>query len=135
MFTSNIYSPLLHGLRVEVRDHHLPPSGRRACQARPWGNSLMNLYQIMAHPHSVFWRDVLLPNGVVQCFSTFFASRHPWSAISIFGGTPRWQNRTKDQWIAIIGGTLGTISWYPSVPRHPSWEPLFYCLAGWMWNT
>ena len=53
-----------------------------------------------------------------QCFSTFFATRHPWSVIWIFGGTPRWQNRSKDQWIVIIGGTPGTIS------RHPGWKPL-----------
>ena len=60
---------------------------------------------------------------LTQCFSTFFATRHPWSAISIFGGTPRWQNRFKEQWIAIIGGTPGTISRHPCVPRHPGWEP------------
>ena len=50
---------------------------------------------------------------VDQCFSTFFATRHPWLDISIFGGTPRWQNRSKDQLIAVIGGTPGTISRHP----------------------
>ena len=51
-------------------------------------------------------------------FLNLFATRHPWSAISMFGGTPRWQTRSKDWWITIIGGIPGTIS------RHLSWEPL-----------
>ena len=62
---------------------------------------------------------LLMLTNLDQCFSTFFASRHPWSNISIFGGTPRYQNRSKGQSKVIIGGTPDTLSKYPSVPFHP----------------
>ena len=69
---------------------------------------------------------IRLSHALDQCFLTFFVTWHPLSSISIFVSTPaRWQNRSKDQWIAITGGTPGTISRHPSVPKHPSWEPLF----------
>jgi len=34
---------------------------------------------------------------LVQCFPTFFGSRHPDLVFEIFGGTPGWFNRYKDQ--------------------------------------
>ena len=40
-----------------------------------------------------------------QCFPTFFGSRHHYLELKIFGGTPSWFNRDKDQGIGSIGGT------------------------------
>ncbi len=41
-----------------------------------------------------------------QCLPTFSCSRHPYLVIKIFGGTPNWYYRYKDQEIITIGGTL-----------------------------
>ena len=62
----------------------------------------------------------------IQWFPTYCGSRHPYFVLKISGGTPSWFIRYKDQGIIIIGGTPGTSSWHPSVPRHPGWEPLNY---------
>ena len=43
---------------------------------------------------------------LTQCFPTFFGSRHPYLILKIFGGTPNWLNRYKDQGIGTFGGTL-----------------------------
>jgi len=43
---------------------------------------------------------------------------------TLFGGTPRGFDKYKDQGIETIGGTPGTSSRYPSVPRQPGWESL-----------
>ena len=54
---------------------------------------------------------------LVQCFPTFFGSRHPYLELKLTGissGLVRY----KDQGIEIIRGTPGTSS------RHPGWEPL-----------
>ena len=59
-----------------------------------------------------------------QCFPTFFGSQHPYLVIKIFWGTPSWFDRYKDKGILEFGGTPGTSSRHPSVPRHPGWEPL-----------
>ena len=64
--------------------------------------------------------------GIYQCFPTFFGSGHPNLVLKIFGGTPSWFNRYKDQGIVTIGGTPGTSSWHPCVPRHPGSESLAY---------
>ena len=59
-----------------------------------------------------------------QCFPAFFGSRHPYIVLKIFGDTPSWFDRYKDQGILTFGGTPGTISRNPCVPRHPGWESL-----------
>ena len=43
-----------------------------------------------------------------QRFPTFFGLRHPYLVLKIFGGTPSWLIRYKDQEIVIFGGTPGT---------------------------
>ena len=67
-----------------------------------------------------------LTYGLQQCFPTFRGSRHPCSVMQIFGGTPRWSNRFKDQGTVLICGTSDISSQHPCVPRHPSWESLVY---------
>ena len=52
-----------------------------------------------------------------------------------FGGTPSWFNRFKDQGIITFGGTPGTSSKYPCVPRHPGWESLVYGVGGLLFKT
>ena len=42
-----------------------------------------------------------------QCFPTFLDSQHPYLVLNIFGGTPGWFLRYKDQGIVTIGGTPG----------------------------
>ena len=62
-------------------------------------------------------------NCLRQCFSTFFCLRHPYLVFKTFGGTlaslmgVKFRDKTN-------GGTPGTSSRHPSVPRHPGWEPL-----------
>ena len=62
-------------------------------------------------------------------FQPFFGSWHPYLALRGFGGTTSWSYRYKDQGIVIFGGTPGTSSRHPSVPRHPGWESLLYTFA------
>ena len=59
-----------------------------------------------------------------QCFPTFFGSRHLYLVFKIFGGTPSWFNRYKDQGTITIGGTPDTSSLHPCDSRHPGWESL-----------
>ena len=54
----------------------------------------------------------------------FFAA--PLLVLQIFSRTP--MVKYKDRGIVTIGGTPVTSSRHPSVPQHPSWEPLFYLL-------
>ena len=63
-------------------------------------------------------------NYLHQCFPTFFGSWHLNLVLKVSGGTPSGFIRYKDQWVVIIGDTLGTSSRHPSVLRHPGWEPL-----------
>ena len=60
----------------------------------------------------------LLPFSQIQWFSTFLATRHPWSAIWNFWGTLDanigLKVRRNGYW-----GTPNTSSW------HPGWKPLF----------
>ena len=66
-----------------------------------------------------------------QCFPTFSCSRHPYSEMKIFGGTPSCYNWYKDQGIVTIGVvTPGTSSRHPSVPRNPGWESLCKAIDG-----
>ena len=48
-----------------------------------------------------------------QCFSTFFAWRHLWSAVTIFGGTPK----TIFVWYNEVWVSLG--QWFPTNTRVP----------------
>ena len=59
-----------------------------------------------------------------QCFTTFFYLRHPYVVLTIFGGTPSWLNRCKDQGIVTFGDTPDIILRHPCVSRHPGWESL-----------
>ena len=54
----------------------------------------------------------------------FFAA--PLLVLQIFSRTP--MVKYKDRGIVTIGGIPVTSSRHPSVPQHPSWEPLFYLL-------
>ena len=77
----------------------------------------------------VIWKTNLkiVVISLIRYFPTFFASWHPYKVKKVFGGTPRWLNRSKDQGIArivIIGGTPAINSLNPSVSRDPGWESL-----------
>ena len=60
-------------------------------------------------------------------FLNLFCYLAPLVSYLIFGGTPTciWQNRSKDQWIAIIGGTPGTISRHPPPVENQLSIPVF----------
>ena len=54
-----------------------------------------------------------------QCFPTFFCSRTPYLVMNIFGGTPSWFDRSKDQGIVTLGDTPGTSSLHPCGSNTP----------------
>jgi len=87
--------------------------------------------------HSLHY-TICASNILVQCFSTFFGSRHPLRFIKFWRHpyvvqTITWGTlicKSAQVWLRAIpnpkvGGTPGTFSRHPSVPRHPGWESLY----------
>ena len=64
------------------------------------------------------------PMCLTQCLPTWFDLRNPYLVLKIFGGTPRWFNRYKDQGIITIGGTPDKSLRHPCVSQPPGWESL-----------
>ena len=66
-----------------------------------------------AHP------PIVIP-PLIQCFSTFFDSRHPSFGYDQFGGTPSYNSPVNRLQIHKLTAPLELFA----APRHLSWEPL-----------